>query len=192
MKQLLIHLVLMAITFSLGLGFEWLIPKRKSKPLDKWDLVVPKVVEAHPEAVSATTPTSNLIFDYDPLRFIPDGTYFNNDPTPREFREFNGFDVVRIEIEGQLLRYVGIQTYSNNVYSGQPALFALVTDRRLFFATDLNQNGLKYLFDGEFIRDPDSNADTSASVLYGKLTKFEFGRKIAECELNFRLQRIGR
>jgi hypothetical protein len=186
MRGLLVHLVLMTITFGLGLGFDWLIPKHNTRPVQIVN--VPKVVEALP----TNTSTANLIFDYDPLRFIPDGTYLIQGPTPQEFREFKAFDVRRIDIEGQPIRYVGIQTYSNNVYSGQPAVFALVSKSRLFFVTPPNQDGFKYMFDGEFIRDPDSHTDTNISVLHGDLTKFEFGRKIATREFTFRLQRTGR
>jgi hypothetical protein len=185
MKALFVHLVLMAITFGLGLGFHWFIPKHNARSIQIVD--APKIVEA----LATNTSTANLIFDYDPSRFIPDGTYFIQGPTPQEFREFKAFDLRRIEIEGQPIRYVGIQTYSNHVYSGQPVVFALVTERRILFVTSANQNGFRYMFMGEFIRDPDYNADTNVSVLHGELTKFEFGRKIAARELTFRLERTG-
>jgi hypothetical protein len=196
MRRLLVHVLLMTITFGFGLGFDWLIPKRKlinARPTEKVDVVMPQVVEVPPvPPVSPVTPTRKLIFDYDPSKFTPDGVYFINGPTPHEFREFNAFDLSWGGIEGELSGYVGIQTFSNNEYGGQPAVFAVVTEQRLFFVTSRFDNGSEYRFDGEFLRkDIESNADKAMSVLRGKLTKTKDGRKIAERVLNFRVRLIG-
>lgn len=197
MKRLLIHVLLMTITFGFGLGLDWLVPKRKvnnARPIEKVDLVMPQVVAVPPLSgvAPATTPKPMLIFDYDPSRFTPDGVYFINGPTPHEFREFNAFDLSWGGIKGELSGYVGMQTYSNNEYGGQPAVFALVTERRLFFVTSRFENGIEYRFDGEFLlRDIESNADKAISVLRGKLTKTKNDQKIAERVLDFRVRLIG-
>jgi hypothetical protein len=191
MRRLLVHVVLMLITFGLGLGVDWLFPQSPvNQPQPQ--VVVPAVVEAQPATpVSLAAPAQHLIFDYDPSRFTPDGVYFINGPTPLEFREFNAFDLSWSEFEGQTSGYVGLQTYSDNIYGGQPAIFALVTERRLFFATSRDENGIEYRFDGEFVADPKSHIDTNVTVLSGMLTKSRNGRRIAERQFNFRLEFIG-
>jgi hypothetical protein len=193
MRQLMVHVVLMVITFGLGLGVDWLIPKRKVdnvRPVERVEVAAPTLVETlpAPPVLPAATPTPYLVFDYDPSSFTPDGVYLINGPTPHEFREFNAFDLSRHE---QSSGYVGIQTYSDNVYGGQPASFALVTDRRLLFVTSQDKNGIEYRFDGEFVANPKSHIDTNVTVLRGMLTKSRNGRRIAERQLNFRLEFLG-
>jgi hypothetical protein len=196
MRQLFVHVVLMALTFSLGLGVDRLRPKAKvndARPVERVEIVMPKVVEAQPAPpVTVATPAAHLIFDYDPSSFTPDGIYFINGPTPIEFREFNAFDLSWSEFEDQASSgYVGLQTYSDNIYGGQPAIFALVTERRLFFATSRDANGIEYRFDGEFVADPKTHIDTNVTVLRGMLTKSRNGRKVAERLFNFRLEFLG-
>jgi hypothetical protein len=194
MRRLFVHVVLMVITFGLGLGVDWLIPKSKvnSPPAYKSEVVVPMAVEAQPAApVSLAVPLQHLIFDYDPTSFVPDGVYLVNGATPLEFREFNGFDLSWTEFEDHWSGYVGLRTYSDNVYGNQTAVFALVTERRLFFATSRDQNGIEYRFDGEFLLNPKPHADTNATVLRGMLTKSRNGRKIAERQFEFRLEFLG-
>ena len=194
MKRLFVHVVLMLLTFGLGLGVDWLIPKSKvsnAPPVIKAEAVEPTVVEAQPAPLSLAAPLQHLIFDYDPARFVPDGVYLVNGATPLEFREFNGFDLSWTEFEKHWSGYVGLRTYSDNVYGNHTAVFALVTERRLFFATSRDQNGIEYRFDGEFLLNPKPHADTNATVLRGMLTKSRNGRKIAERQFQFRLEFLG-
>jgi len=199
MRRLLVHFLLMIITFAIGLGADWLFSERQvdcnRPPLENPVLVTPKVVESQPPAVLASpvaTPTPVLIFDYDQSRFSPEGIYYINGEIPHGFEDFNGFDLSRGEIAGQPSNYIGVQTLANNVYSGHPAVFALVTERRLFFITSRSEEGFEYRFDGEFLRkNVQSNAGKGVSVLRGKLTKIKDGREVAERLLNFHLEHDG-
>ena len=182
MKSLLVHILLMTITFLLGIGFDWLMPKHSDST---FNCGLPEMVKATPVVTSPS-----LIFDYDPSKFAPDGTYVMNWPALAEFSEFRAFDVWRIQPEDPSSSYVGIQTYFNNTYSGQPAFFAYVNERRLFLVTESNPEGLSYRVEGEFTQDPGANADTKIPVLYAKLTKSKNGEKIAEGHFYFRLKRI--
>lgn len=191
MRRLFVHFVLMLFTFGLGLGVEWLFPQRRINNQHP-EVVVPAAVEAQPAApVSLAAPAQHLIFDYDHTRFTPDGVYLVNGSTPLEFSEFNGFDLSWSEFENRASGYVGLRTYSDNIYGNQTAIFALVTERRLFFATSRDANGIEYRFDGEFVEDPKSHVDTNVTVLRGQLTKSKNGRKVAERVFNFRLEWIG-
>lgn len=193
MRSLLLHVLLMIITFAMGLGVDWLFLERRVEcnrglavnPV----LVTPKVVEAQSPAV---LPTPVLIFDYDRSEFKPDGLYLFNDKTPQDFREFHGFDLWWADVNNQTPGYIGVQTFWDNVYTTHPAAFALVTKQRLFFLTSRSEAGFEYKFDGEFLRkDIGSYAIEGTTVLRGKLTKFKDGRKVAERMVSFRWEYHG-
>lgn len=192
MRAFLLHVVLMIITLAFGLGFKWLFSERRvdcnRRPIGQSESVIEKVTPA----VSATW-QRHLIFDYDQSRFNPNGVYHINGATPPEFPEFNGLDLWWGPIDGQLTGYVGVQTYSNNVYSSQPAVFAVVTEERLVLVTSGSTKGFDYRFDGEFLpSEIGSLDDKNASVLHGKLTKSQDGREVAERLVNFRVEHGGR
>ena len=187
MRAILLHLIAMMIMFALGVGFDRLFPTREMKTI------------ATIELPRGPTPTfldrqTHLIFDYDPIKFNPNGTYRVSGPTPPELNGFHGFDVWQKQIDDRISRYVGILNQTRKVdssqprymgmlnesihYSSQPAAFAVVTERRLFFVTGRSENGHEYSFDGEFV-------DKEFNVLRGTLVKFENGRKVFDRLLSF-------
>lgn len=199
MKRILLRVLLMTIAFACGLGIHDLVSSFQAVParMDRTETVTPTVVEAQPEpivqALPLPTPPPNLILDYDAKKFLPDGGYYVLGSMPKEFREFSSLEVYSGTHDDPPVGYVGVSTHSHDRYDSQPAVFALVTERRLFFVTSsANGDGYEYRFDGEFLRrDIGSVADKKISVLRGKLTKTKKGRKIAEALVNFRFEYVG-
>jgi hypothetical protein len=106
MRSLLLHVLLMIITFAIGLGVDWLFLERRVEcnrglavnPV----LVTPKVVEAQSPAVFPSAVAKPvLIFDYHRSEFKPDGLYLFNDKTLQDFTEFHGFDLWWADVNDQ-------------------------------------------------------------------------------------------
>ncbi|HEU0253811.1 MAG TPA: hypothetical protein VFR12_12325, partial [Pyrinomonadaceae bacterium] len=114
-------------------------------------------------------------------------------PKPKEFADFQDIQL-GLSGDGQAeASYILISEYSNDLWKYYEVNFALVTERRLFFATSKATNSeFEYRFDGEFVRTDFDKLDGKRIVaLRGKLTKTKDGRKIADRELNFRMEHVG-
>jgi hypothetical protein len=193
MKRLLPQMLVMAITFGLGLSFAWILAKPPG-PAAKVEPVAPKVVETVvPVFVPTPFPTPTpptFVLDYDPKSFYPDGTYYIIGKKPKEFRELDSFemwfDPENPQQFGNITAYVVTDTTS----AGQNAVFGFVSKRRLFFVTQESTKGFAYRFDGEFVRTDTENVEgTNIVVMRGKLTKSKKGRTIVERVVSFRLER---
>ena len=196
MKRMILRVVVMLLTFALGIGVEWLILRRavNNTPLCKVEAASPAplvqpVIAATPVApLPVATPTPHFIVDYDPEMFNAYGMYFIMGPKPKEFANFENFEA-----------FFGDDAYINVITSHEDnntditsAVFALATERRLFFVTEPNHSGVEYRFDGEFLRtDFMSVAGKNKAVLRGVLTRSKNGRKLVERTVSFRMEYSG-
>ena len=193
MKRLLPQMLVMAITFGLGLSFAWIVSTPPA-PVAKVELVAPKVVETVvPVVVPTPFPTPappTLVLDYDPKSFYPDGSYYIIGKKPKEFRELHSFEMWFDPENPQQLGNITAYVVTNTSSAWQNAVFGFVSKRRLFFVTQESANGFAYRFDGEFMRtDTESVEGTNIVVIRGKLTKSKKGRTIVERVVGFRLER---
>src|SRR5687768_4348286 len=97
MKRLLLRMLVMAITFGLGLACAWFVSK-PAEPVAKVEAIASKVVETSYVPVALPTPfptpkPPTFILDYDPGKFYPDGTYYIIGKKPKEFRDLNSFEM---------------------------------------------------------------------------------------------------
>ena len=196
MRRIVLQFVLATFTFTGGVAINKIVTTERhtvsSHQIREFKPVAPLVVEV-PRPQSIPTPAPNLILDYEPERFDPRGDYFIIGGKPKEFREFDCLELGTDESDGRPLGDVMVQTYSNAQYGVQALVFSLVTEERLYFKTaSHSEEGFEYTFDGEFLRSGViSEAAPGKAVLKGKLTKLKQRRKIAECQVKFRVEYLG-
>ena len=204
MKRVILRVVVMLLTFALGVAVEWLIlrrPLNKTEPPCKVEVVSPEaVVErlasltpvAPLEPVPAATPKPHFILDYDPETFNPYGMYYIMGPKPKEFANFDSFELVLIGGDNDP-GYISVFTSGDYSSDSASAVFALATERRLIFATSPSNNSrVEYRFEGEFLRtDFNSVAGKNKAVLRGTLTKSKNGRTLAESTVTLRMEQHG-
>lgn len=190
MKLLFLHLMVAIGTFTGGMVVDKILTVKtqvvRSPQIQEVNPVVPMAVEV-PLPQSLSTPTPKLIFDYEAEKFNPRGDYFIIGSKPKEFREFDWLELAMDEIHGQPRGHVMI-------HESQAIVFALITDQRLYVKTTSRseEEGFDYTFDGEFLRGGVvSDAAPGKAVLRGKLTKLKQGRKVAECQVKFRVEYLG-
>ena len=62
----------------------------------------------------------------------------------------------------------------------------------MFLITDSNADGIKYRFDGEFLRgNVATDAGEGKAVIKGTLTKTKNGRRTAECVVKLQVEQHG-
>lgn len=197
MKRRVLNVGLMLVTFALGVAIDWPLRQPKSEPqINKVPL--PKVeIISLPSPIDpvTTTPVNtqkpNLILDYDPEKFSPWAVFLTMGPIPKAFAEV---DSIESGLVGANCGYLHVNTLTKDgEYDVAEATFALVTERRLFFATSKTRNsGVEYRFDGEFLRtDFESVAGKKRAVLRGTLTKMKDGRTVAQHTFSFRMEHLG-
>ena len=207
MKRVILRVVAMLLTFALGVTFSWLILRREvndTRPPCKVEVVSPEALINRIESIASITPVATVpapaptprphfILDYDPEMFNPYGIYYIMGPKPKEFANFDSFELVLIGLEddpGYISVFANSDNYNSNSTS---AVFAFVTERRLVFATAPTVNSkVEYRFEGEFLRtDFDAVAGKNKAVLRGTLTRSKNGRKLAESTVTFRMEHHG-
>ena len=199
MNRLLLRVLVLTITFICGFGVDFLVSRRwvkRAAKVESIELVTPTVTEPKyvqvVQAATAPTPAPNLILDFDEKQFLPDGGYYIIGPVPTALQEFRSLELYSGFHDEPPMGYIGVDIYLDGRHQAGPAVFALVTERRLFFVTSSTTEGNEYRFDGEFLRkDVGSGADQNISVLRGKLTKTKKGRKLVERLVNFRFEYTG-
>lgn len=203
MKRLILHLAALVSAFAFGVGLDRVMSAPSRTPVPKPVSVPVSVPIAEPLQTIITpavapqpiaTPPSQMIFDYDPNKFFPEGGYVIKGRPPKEFVEFQSIGIWLNEIvDGQPSGSVAVFTSTTNDNQDyKTALFGLVTERRVFFVTPTFEGGFEYRFDGEFLRrDVASAANTNKAVLKGTLTKTKKGRKVAEAVVSFLLEHDG-
>lgn len=199
MKHLILTLGTMFLTFGIGVGIDRLIWQRselKTSTAEKADLDVVKA-KVGPAVitppVAAETPAP-MVFNYAKNGFVPDGAYYWIGRQPKEFAEFMTLELFTTSIPGGEPYGYGASVYTNvNDPVNHPAIFGVVTDRRVFIiASGTNKSDFEYHFDGEFVRkDFQAAAGKDQTVLQGTLTKYKDDKKVAETYVSFRFVYMG-
>lgn len=208
MKRMILRVVVLLLTFVVGVAAYWLILRRTVNETPtpcKVEVVSPDALVARIESIAslrpippvaplpAPTPKPHYILDYDPETFNPYGVYYMLGPKPKEFAKFQSIELVVYEGDtdsGAIRIYTqGLGDYTNDV----SAVFALVTKDRLVLATSKTADGgVEYRFEGEFLRkDFDSVAGRKTPVLRGVLTRSKDGRTLATATVSFWFDTIG-
>lgn len=204
MKRMILRVGVMLLTFVLGVIAYQLIIERVSNNaslISKHEAVstaapAPPVVPVVPVAtpLPAAMPKPHIILDYDPEMFNPYGMYYLMDPKPKEFAKVEGISLGVFGSGDNDESYIAVNTrneYEN--YFDSPAVFALVTGRRVILATsDTPGSGVEYRFEGEFLRtDFNAVAGKNTPVLRGVLTRSQNGKTLAERTVTFRFEHLG-
>ena len=201
MKRFILRLAAAILAFGFGFAIDRAFTSMTShvqKPRTEWKLepVAATFIPACPEStaipLTAPTPDQNVVLHYNPSDFDPRGTYFPLKRLPKEFGEFDIFEIASDESDGKPWGSAIVQTRRNNTYDFQNATFLLITEQRVFFvATPRLDTDFEYRFDGEFLGNPGRLVDTGKAAVRGKLTKWKDGRKIAEQEISFDVKYLG-
>ncbi|HKP80373.1 MAG TPA: hypothetical protein VJT69_00060 [Pyrinomonadaceae bacterium] len=207
MKRMILRVVVLLLTFVLGVAAYGLILRRAVNEAPtpcKIEVVSPdsvlqriesiaKITPIPPAApVPAATPQPHYVLDYDPETFNPYGIYYMIETKPKEFANFES---IELGLYGDNTEpgYITIYTQGNNGSDSATALFALVTKDRLVFSTSKTlESGVEYRFEGEFLRRKFSPlAGKNTPVLRGVLTRSKNGRTLAEATVSFRFEHLG-
>jgi hypothetical protein len=199
----IIRLIVALLTFSIGISFV-LIFNAFRQTDDVTNFQVPEVPSATfhlpspPEFINSVESTPKFIFDYDPTKFHPRGDYYILGKKPKEFSEFEVFELAAYEWIGMtsIDKASGnaiIVTNSNGTENIYYTVTGSVTKERLtFIATPEFEKDFEYRFDGQFLKGGQiSKASKSQAVVKGKLTKLKNGVKIAESKVKFRVEYLG-
>ena len=192
----------MLMTFAFGAGVDRLLSRGyvNNTPQAKVDIVSLPPLERREELAATVTPvapppsaTPLLIRDYDPIKFTPWALLYIMGTTPKEFADFDAIEMAFSE-DADEDGYLAVSTRApNGEYDSAPAIFALVTERQLFFVTSkTRKTEIEYRFDGRFLR-TDFNAveGKNIAVLRGTLIKMKNGRTLAEHRFDFRMEHLG-
>ena len=181
MKRLILRLMVAIVAFGFGLlTYRVFIARQPDEPLKVQE---PEVkVEVRYVYVPAPTPSPEpapAFHDYDVEKFDPSGIYRIVGPTPKILDDFSLLE---------LWRPAGASIHSRG--KNQKAIFALVTQRRVFIVTDTGIEGdFGYRFDGQFLyKNLEAFAGKRKPVLRGILTKTKNGKAVAESLVSFWLE----
>lgn len=199
MKRLMLRVMVAVFTFVLGVSVNQVLKgkQHESQQRQKVETVVTNVTPACPAATPLPpppVPTPNVVvFDYNPDKFNPRGTYFPLERLPKEFREFDSFEIVAEPYYSYPRGSMSVQTYSNAMYDSPDVVFSLVTEKKVQFVTaSRSGDGLEYRFEGKFINgNPALWTDKRNPVVRGTLTAMLNRRTIAECVVSFRVEYLG-
>ena len=210
MSRMILRVVVMLLTFAMGVGIYGLILRRAankaSAPLcvqavspAPLEPVKASVAAAVPAAVvgppvPVATPKPHFILDYDPDTFYPYGMYYLMDPKPKDFENLEGFELEQHGFAGDVSAYIlVIKRYPDESTGSTSGVFGLLTKRRLVFATEKSvDTGIEYRFEGEFLRtDFDAVSGENKAVLRGVLTRSKDGRTLVERTVSFKFVYMG-
>jgi hypothetical protein len=207
MKRMMLRIVVLLLTFSVGVAAYGLILRRavtEAPTPCKVEVVSPEALVQRIESIAkitpiaptaplpAPTPKPHYILDYDPETFNPYGAYYIIGPKPKDFAKFESIDL-GLYGDNTEPGYIRIYTQGNGYSDDALAVFALVTKERLVFATSQTlESGVEYRFEGEFLRTKFSSvAGKNTPVLRGVLTRSKDGRTLAEATVSFRFEHLG-
>jgi hypothetical protein len=186
------------LAFGFGLAIDLVLNSPAQKPRTVWKLdpVISTPLAACPAStpgpLSAAPPGPRMIFHYNPAKFDPRGTYFPLGRLPKEFAEFDIFELATDESGSEVLGSAIVETRTNHMYDSQTVNFLLITERRLFLvASPRTDTGFEYRFDGEFLGNPGRLVDTGKPAVRGTLSKMRDGRRIAEHVVSFDVKYLG-
>ena len=196
MNRLITPLLVSAITFSLGITSAAVFRRQSTpqvqnaQPVESIPIAINKPA---PVIAHISTPESHVVWDYDVDRFNPRGDYYILGRKPKEFREFDGLELSVYPSDGKALGQLRIQIVVDQTYQAQYAVFGLVTEHGLSFATTApSDTQYDYTFDGHFLRTGVlSNAHKYEAVLEGFISKSKNGVRIAVAKVRFRVEYLG-
>jgi hypothetical protein len=198
MRRIILWIVPLLITFAIGTGADslWRDISRKESRVSTKPGAAPVEVAAPVSAptmpVLEPAPARQMILDYDMEKVNHYGALYIMGRVPKGFRDF---ECIALGLSGFY------QQESSNfitVYDGEngefePATFALVTERHLYFTTaPRSDEGFQYRFEGEFlVKDFEPLKEKNKPAVRGTLTKSRNGRPIARQTVTFRVERMG-
>jgi hypothetical protein len=203
MRRFILWIAAILITFAIGVGADRLWwhflaappPAPVAEPVAVNTFEPQRAAYVPPPLPPAAPPPPKptMILDYDPLSLSLYAAFYPMGPLPKEFADFDSFEAMlspdSVDEPGTIAVYTrqGAQSYRAE------ATFALVTERRFFFATSKSEKGdFEYRFEGEFMRtDFDAAAGKNKAVLHGTLIRMKNGRTITQHEFTFRMEYMG-
>ena len=201
MRRFILWIAVILITFAIGVGADRLwwhflaAPPAPAQVEPVAEIAVPQreVVYVPAPAPPAPRPNPHLILDYDSESLSTWAIFYIMGPQSKEFADI---DSIETELSLESTNYPGmilVSTHNGDEYDNANASFGLVTNQRLFFATErLGKADFTYVFDGKFVRtDFNVVAGKNKAVLRGTLTKMKNGRTIAQQEFTFRMDYMG-
>jgi len=207
MRRWILWIAALLITFAVGIGADRLwwhfLTAPPSQPAKvepiAFDVAIPtrEVVPAYvpppPPPAALAPPKPNLILDYDSDMFSVWASFYIMGSKPKEFADIDSIEAMLTPESAQYPGTISVYTHKGDDYDSAAANFALVTEKRFFFATGkLGGKDFEYRFDGEFVRtDFDAVEGKNKAVLRGTLTKTKNGRTIAQHEFSFRMEYMG-
>jgi hypothetical protein len=195
MKRLIIHLLVSAVTFTLGITGGAVFKRQGAQQLQTQNAVKSIASAVKPAQVIAdiSTPEYNVIWDYDVDRFNPRGDYYILGRKPKAFSEFDGVELSVYPGDAGPIGSVSIQIVVNRTYEGQQAVSGLVTEHGLSFKTTaITDTQCDYAFDGYFLRTGVLfKAGKHEAVLEGQLIKSKNGVRLAAAKVRFRVEYLG-
>src|SRR5690349_25057777 len=139
MKRIVGRVVIAALTFGFAVAVDRVVDSRLPAPESNKDQTattmnlpasiptfVPTCPAATPLPLPAASPTPRLLFDYNPAKFNPRGTYYPLRRLPKEFVQFDLFELA-VEYDGRVSGSAGVQTRVDGMYDYQDADFLFVT-----------------------------------------------------------------
>ena len=143
-------------------------------------------------------PMPEFIFNYNLTKFYPRGYYSILGKKPKDFREFEGFELAAYEWDRMTSSdkpsgHITVSTYSNGVENIYYTETGLVTNKQItFIASPMFEEDFEYRFDGHFLKGGRVyKAGKNQAVVEGKLTKLKNGVKVAENDVKFRVEYLG-
>ena len=192
MKRLAWRVLLFLLTFSVGVAVNGILLSEKhvepTRIVQTAEPVV-KVVQI-PVPQPAPSPEPQIILDYDVSKVEHNGYFEIVGKKPRQFRVFVSFGVeIYPTTEGGVQKSITVMTADGEKYDYQPAVFALLTSRRLFFISAPFASGFAYRFEGQFLHTnlQDERIGKNSAVIAGRLIKSKNGRTVAKAAVKFRL-----
>lgn len=197
MKRIALRVLVAIFAFGFGVVIDRVFSRPQAhRQVEQVQPVISPAVPACPAptgyAVYSVTPPAQSIFDYNPRKFDPRGSFYPLTPLPKEFAEVSYFELAIDEEDGEVWGSAYIQAHTDTSYEFPNAQFLLITERRVFFVTSASEEtGFAYRFDGEFLANPASRMDSGKAVVRGTLSKSKNGRTVAECKVSFDVQYLG-
>ncbi len=197
----IVRVITAFVTFFIGLIFVMIFTVNHQTD-DISDLQVLEIQSVLPTFANPPEQTdsekSKVTFDYDPTKFYPRGYYSIIGKTPKDLREFEGFELAAFEWDDakssdKASGQIRILARSNGVENIYYTITGTVTNKQLnFIAAPMFEGDCEYRFDGHFLKGGRlSKANKNQAVVTGKLIKLKNGVKIIESEMKFRVEYLG-
>jgi hypothetical protein len=202
MRRFILWIAAILITFAIGVGADRLWwhfftapPVPTTVEAATVDTLVPQreiIYVPAPPPPPPPPPKPNVILDYDDETGVS-AIFYVMGAKPKAFTDIDGLEIMLDPTSSDYPGSISVTTRVDDQYDNAPATFALVTGRRIFFATSkLANKDFEYRFEGEFLRrDFETVEGKEKAVLRGTLTKTRNGRTVAQHEFTFRMEYMG-